>query len=110
MIQASRGMPPQVAPVTHKGIRYEQVMNGLRQGLPHRTGYLSATDIASGKQLWTLLVYETGRDPAMETDVQDVYFAAMTLQEQSDTLRITTESKQCWNVRLADRTVTPRDK
>lgn len=107
MIQASRGMPPQIAPVTHKGIRYEQVMNGLRQGLPHRTGYLSATEVASGKQLWTLLVYETTRDPAIEADVQDVYFATMTLQAQSDTLCITTENKQCWNVHLADRMVTP---
>lgn len=106
MTQASRGMPPKVAPVTHNGVRYEQVMNGLRQGLPHRTGYLNAIDVASGKSLWTLQVYQTKPDSAFEADVQDVYFTSMALQADANALCVMTEDKQCWIVQLADRSVT----
>ncbi len=54
--------------------------NGLAIGLEQMGGYLAAVDPGTGKSLWTLKIYDNRRDPALEGDVQDVFFRSMTLQ------------------------------
>lgn len=76
----SRIPAPRVAPVTAGGVRYEQVGNALLAGFEQMGGYLAAYDDATGKQLWTLKVYDNVRKPEREGDVQDVFFKTMTLQ------------------------------
>ncbi len=73
----SRIPAPRVAPVCSAGVRYEQVANGLRAGFEQMGGYLAAFDEASGKQLWTLKVYDNVRKADKEGDVQDVFFRSM---------------------------------
>lgn len=106
MIQMSRSIPPQVSAIVHQGVRYEQVMNGIRQGLPHRNGYLSATDVASGLRLWTVQVYEIQYDAALEKDVQDVYFKQMALTPDQNQLLIENEAGKRFLVNLLSQAVT----
>lgn len=76
----SRIPAPPVLPIAIAGVRYEQVRNGLVAGLDQMGGYLAAVDVATGEQLWVLKVHDNRRDPALEGDVQDVFFRSMVLQ------------------------------
>ncbi len=106
MIQQSRTAPPRIPPVELDGVRYEQVMNGLRIGLPDRCGYLSATDVKSGQRLWVLRVYELKYDAALERDVQDVYFTGMHAVAGGK-LEIENEKRQKFVVDVKSKSVTP---
>ena len=75
----SRIPSPAVAAVSTGNVRYEQVLNGLLAGFDQMGGYLAAYDDASGRQLWTLKVYDNRRLPDREGDVQDVFFKSMSL-------------------------------
>lgn len=76
----SRIPSPAVAAVKAGGVRYEQVSNGLLAGFDQMGGYLAAYDDASGRQLWTLKVYDNQRSPDREGDVQDVFFKSMSVR------------------------------
>jgi len=102
----SRIPAPQVVPIETGGVRYEPVRNGLTAGLDQMGGYLAAIDIASGRTLWTLKVYDNRRDPALEGDVQDVFFRSMTLQPDGKLL-IENERRARFVVDPATRTSTP---
>jgi len=96
----------QVAPIDVAGVRYEPVRNGLVAGLDQMGGYLAAIDIASGRTLWTLKVYDNRRDPALEGDVQDVFFRSMTLQPDGKLL-VENERGARFVVDPSARTATP---
>jgi hypothetical protein len=49
--------PPEVVPVERDGVRYGQAENGRDVGMDQVGGVLVATDVASGKRLWSLAVY-----------------------------------------------------
>jgi hypothetical protein len=100
----SRIPAPVVAAVNSNGVRYEQVKNGLLAGFDQMGGYLAAYDAASGKQLWTLKVYDNKRNPEREGDVQDVFFKSMTLQSDG-TLLIENERGRRFVVDPATRSV-----
>lgn len=104
---ASRPPPPQVPAVEHQGVRYEQETQGRHHGLDRDTGYLLATDPASGERLWTVKVYETGNVEHLEADVQWVYFKQMSLIEGRDALLIENENGQRFIVDLQQRSVSP---
>jgi hypothetical protein len=101
----SRIPAPPVQPIEIAGVRYEQVRNGLTAGLDQMGGYLAAVDPATGHQLWTLKVYDNRRDPALEGDVQDVFFRSMTLQADGKLL-IENERRVRFVVDTAARTAT----
>lgn len=103
--RASRPAPPTVPPVTHDGVRYEQITNGIDAGLPTLTGNLAAVG-PDGKRLWTLQVYARAIDPAREADVQWVYFKTMAF-DPDGRLRITNERNDSFLVDVTARTVTP---
>ncbi|MFT3734762.1 MAG: hypothetical protein QM776_07030 [Rhodocyclaceae bacterium] len=103
----SRIPAPQVQSITHAGIRYEQVKNGLLAGLDQMGGYLAAHDEASGAQLWVLKVYDNKRVPGKEGDVQDVFFKAMSLQPDGKLL-IENERGLRFMVDPAAKTSTPQ--
>jgi len=106
VIQQSRSAPVRLPPVEIDGVRYEQVMNGLRIGMPERCGYLSATDVKSGERLWVIRVYEVKYDEKLERDVQDVYFTSMQALPGGK-LGIENESGQKFVVDPKDRSVNP---
>ncbi len=87
---ADRLGPPDVPPVCHGGVVYSQ--DGGGPG-----GVLVASDEDTGKKLWTLTVYDNKIDPALEADVQWVFFAAMTLAPDGR-LRIVNEAGKAFLV------------
>jgi hypothetical protein len=101
----SRIPSPAVAPVKAGGVRFEQVSNGLLAGFEQMGGYLAAYDDASGRQLWTLKVYDNRRSLDREGDVQDVFFKAMSLRPDG-TLLIENERGARFVVDPAARTST----
>jgi hypothetical protein len=98
--------PPKVPPVEHEGVRYAQAKDGRDVGADQVGGVLVATDIASGKRLWTLPVYGNPIDAKLEADVQWVFFTAMAF-DPDGRLRITNESGKTFLVDVKTRTVTP---
>lgn len=102
---ASRKAPPKVEPIVANGVRYEQVVNAELLGEEQRTGYLAAIDEKSGERIWLLKVYNVNRVEHLEADVQDVFFASMTLSEDGESLAITDERGRSFVVDLESRTV-----
>lgn len=91
---ASRVGMPVLSPITFEGKRYQQIMNGEREGLAQRTGLMSVLDLASGARSAVVKIYDFPRDPGLEADVGDVFFAVFELDAQRRELRIENERKQ----------------
>ena len=107
MMDMSRPPPPRVPPVTHEGVRYEQVKDATRLGLSQVTGHLAAYDEASGERLWVLKVYDHRPSEALESDVQEVYFKSLELRPGGRELVVTNEAGARFVVDLRARTVAP---
>lgn len=64
MVQASpqpagsRRPPPQVDPVVHNGVRFEQARSGLPLDAEDTSGWMRATDEASGAEVWLKQIYQ----------------------------------------------------
>ena len=69
--------PPEVPPVTVAGVKIEALHWGRERGFGQNGGYVVAVDPVTGKELWTLKIYEVTYDGRMEEDVQDVFIASM---------------------------------
>ena len=102
--QADRPPAPRVTPVVKDGVRYQPKVGGRSD--PQVGGLLAAYDVASGKELWTLIVYENKRRPDLEGDVQDVFFRSMKLQSDGRLL-IVNEHDERFAVDVNSRTSTP---
>jgi hypothetical protein len=98
--------PPEVPPVEQGGVRYAQAKDGRDVGAAQVGGVLVATDIASGKQLWTLPVYANAIDKKMEADAQWLFFTAMRF-DPDGRLRITNEAGKTFLVDVKARSVVP---
>ena len=86
-------------PVYHDGVAYSQDDNGPG-------GLLVASDEDSGKQLWTLKVYNVDIDKAQEADVQWVFFRSMAF-DPDGRLRIVNEAGKAFLVDVKSRAVAP---
>jgi hypothetical protein len=104
---AKRVGPAELAPVTIGNRRFEVVHWARRRGLAQNGGYIAALDIASGKELWLLRVYETTYDKSLESDVQDVFIKSISKKFFSETLKITDENGRSYLVNTQTRAVTP---
>lgn len=102
-----RVAPPDVPPVDVAGVRIEVLPWGKERGLGQNGGYIAAHDPASGRELWTLKVYDVVYQPKLEEDVQDVFISQMS-KAGGDTLAITDEKGRHYLVDVAHRTVTRR--
>lgn len=76
--RGKRVAPPDVAPLTVGQVTYRVLHWGRAEGLAHNGGYLEALD-AAGKRLWLAEVARPAHNPALEGDVQDVFFTEMQL-------------------------------
>jgi hypothetical protein len=101
----SRPAPPQVAPVIHNGVRYEQDMQSARHGGDQPGGYLVAIDAASGARLWMLKVYQVPVQPGAPFQ-PGRYFRSMRLSDDGAHLEIESEAGGKYRVDLAARTST----
>jgi len=97
----SRGRPPDVAPVVHDGVRYEQLKNLSAEGLPPG-GYVGATDVRSGKRLWVKRLYVSRADPGIEADVQWTFFRNMSIDAKRGLLVVEDERGRIHRVGIAD--------
>lgn len=98
--------PPEVPPVERGGVRYAQARDGRDVGAAQVGGVLVATDIASGKQLWTLPVYANAINEKMEADAQWLFFTAMHF-DPDGRLRITNEAGKTFLVDVKGPSVVP---
>lgn len=100
-----RGGPADVAPVSIGNVTYSVIHFGRAEGLDQNGGYLLAHDKKSGAKLWTLKVYDTKIDPALERDVQDVFITE--LRKHGQYLEVTDEKGRHYRVDVKKRSVQP---
>jgi hypothetical protein len=104
---AKRVAPPPVTPLRMGSLRIQAVPWAHDHGLGQNGGVIEAVDAASGERRWLLQVYTTIRDPAMESDVQDVFITRLA-RAGRNRIRVEDERGRHWLVDLASRTVTPQ--
>jgi hypothetical protein len=97
---------PRPRPAIHDGIRYEAVRNARMRGFDQAGGIVVAIDEATGKDLWTLKVYDVIFEIGEERDAQDVFITRLRVDADGRRLKITDERKRVFLVDLATRTVT----
>lgn len=90
-VMPSRIGAPELPPIVFEGRRYEQVMDGEREGLVQRTGLMVIRDAASGARLGVVSIYEVPLNPDLEADVQDVFFTRFELEADRRRLLIENE-------------------
>lgn len=93
----AKRVPPQpVNPVTHNNVEYSADGDG-------RTGYVVASDKASGKELWKAKIFHVHLKPFLEEDVQWVFINDLKLID--NTLSIRDEKFRCYRLDLSTRRV-----
>lgn len=105
-MESAKRRAPTAKPVTHQGVRYEQLRRPLEHGFKQGGGIIGAVDVATGAMKWTVQLYETSFDPKEERDAQEVYVSDLQLDAKAGVLVATDERKRRWQIRLADQTVT----
>lgn len=103
----SRPSAPQVPPVEHQGIRYEQDRHDDRAG-DQPGGYLAAIDIKTGARLWRIKVYQiAGPGPGPgRAPTQARYFRSMRVAPDGKALVIENEVGGVYRVDLASHSST----
>lgn len=100
----SRPPAPEVKPVLHEGVRYEQDKTDERQG-DQPGGYLAAFDAKSGTRLWRLKVYSLAAGAPGAPTGGARYFRSMQLAPGGAALEIEDEAGVRYSVDLSKRTV-----
>jgi hypothetical protein len=99
--------PKEVPPVVLGNLRLEALHWGKERGLGQNGGYVAAYDVASGKELWILKVYDITYDAKMEEDVQDVFIESLTKSASGDLLGVRDERGRRYTVNPKTRAVEP---
>jgi hypothetical protein len=84
---------PALPPIMFEGKRYQQIMNGEREGLGQRTGLMAVVDLASGART-VVKVYDYPREAGLEPDAGDVFFKVFELDVGQRELHIENERRQ----------------
>ena len=106
MPKSSRPAPPQVLPIVHKGVRYEQDMESYNYGGNQPGGYLVAVDPATNERLWMLKVYEVTVHDAAGVSTPGRYFRIMHLVPERNEIEIENEVGGKYVVDLSKRIAT----
>jgi hypothetical protein len=96
---SSRPSAPQIAPVEHQGVRYEQDRHDDSAG-DQPGGYLVAIDSKTGDRLWRLKVYNIARSGPPGTPALALYFRSMKLSAEGSALDIENEAGGIYRVDL----------
>jgi hypothetical protein len=97
---AKRGPAPPVNTVVIGSIAYSAPPD------PDDMGYVIATDVPSGKELWRQRIYRVFLNPFVETDVQWVFITLLVRQDH--TLLVTNERGERFTLDLKTRKATKR--
>lgn len=104
-MESAKRRAPSAKPVTHLGIKYEQMRRPTEHGFTQSGGVIAAIDTATEKQLWAVQLYETKFDSAEERDAQEVYVSELKIDTKAQALIATDERKRRWMIKLSDHTV-----
>jgi len=80
-----------VSPVTSNGIMYSASGNG-------RAGYVVATDVATGKELWRQRIFKTHIRRKLEEDVQWIFISHLAVD--GGNLLVRDEKSRCYTLDL----------
>jgi hypothetical protein len=98
-LHAKRISPEPVAHVVSNGVEYSADGDG-------RVQYVTATDIATSRQLWKVKIFQTHIKPWIEEDNQWVFITSLTLME--NTVLARDEKTRCYEVDLTTKHVKKR--
>ena len=101
----SQPAAPEIKPIEHDGIRYEEDKVNSVDG-DQNGGYLAAFDVESGAKLWRLKVYEVADFTAVGVDNIGIYFRSMQMLAGGDVIEVVNTAGTRYRVKLADRTST----
>ncbi|WP_345533507.1 hypothetical protein [Viridibacterium curvum] len=101
-MESAKRRAPTARPVSHAGIRYEQMRRPMEHGFKQAGGVIAAVDEATGKQLWMVQLYEIQFDEKEERDAQEVYVASLSLDTKAGVLTAIDERKRTWKLRVSD--------
>lgn len=104
----SHPSPPQVAPVEHAGVRYEQDTKRQSQPDAQRGGWLVARDAVSGAQLWSVQLYANPYDAASPVGSPPRWFTRMRLAAGGTALEIEDDIGTQFTVDIGTRGVSVR--
>ena len=107
-MESAKRLPPRAKPVVHKGVRYEQMKDARSNGFEQSGGILTATEVASGKQLWAVQLYKIVLDPKEERDAQEVYIDEIRVDSKAGALVVKDERGRTYIVDLKDGAVRQR--
>jgi hypothetical protein len=102
----SRVGMPALPPIAFEGKRYQQIMNGEREGLGQRTGLMAVLDLGTGART-TIVIYDIPREAGLEADAGDVFFKAFELDAGQRQIRIENERGQRFIYGIDDSVVRP---
>lgn len=97
----SRVGMPALPPIAFEGKRYQQIMNGDREGLKQRTGLMAVVDLSTGVRT-VVKVYDYPRDAGLEDDAGDVFFKVFKLFSDRRELMIENERGQRFTYGIDD--------
>jgi hypothetical protein len=106
--KAKRAGPAKVAPVAIGDLEFTAIHWGKARGLGQNGGYIAASDRATGKELWTLKVYDVRYDAALEGDVQDVFIKSLAKTASGRELIVIDERGRRYLVDPQTRSVRPQ--
>jgi hypothetical protein len=93
---AKRVSPQPASPIVHNNIKYSAEGDG-------RTGYVVATDVSSGKELWRAEIFHVHLKPFLEEDVQWVFINCLKVTDSA--LLVRDEKSRCYRLNLDTRHV-----
>ena len=104
---AKRASPAPIAPITTAGVRYEAPHWSFQNACKTNGGCIEARDARSNQELlWYVQVYKVRYLPFLERDVQDVFVASISVEE--DDLVVVDEKGRKHNIDLTTRKVRNR--
>lgn len=95
-LSAKRGAATPVNPVVRGNIRYSAQGDG-------RIGYVIASEVTTGKELWRVEIFRIHIKPWIEEDVQWVFISDLKLLDNA--LLVRDEKSRCYRLDLATRRV-----
>jgi hypothetical protein len=106
-MKSAKRKVPKPPPVVARGVRYEVEFGGKTRGFPHTGGVVAAVDDATGRELWTAVVYRVTFNPHKEEDTQEVFITDLALDGDETHLLVTNEAGERFAVDLETHAVTP---
>ncbi len=104
-ITARRGAPQAVAPLFNNNIKYSAIPQGLMDMDTFNAGGVQATDSATGKILWTQMIYELKYITGMERENSWVFIDSMALDNTKEYLLIKNERGDLYKLHLLSQRV-----